>query len=138
MDRKSIIILVVCFLLLFSWPLLVNKVFPPKRIPPGSTNAPVSSLSVPNPPGTTSISTSAPPQLESQPVAPLITDTNQPEQLLELTNNSVHYTFSSYGGGLKLVELLARECSWRDARYIHPESNSGSAGRSSPPGRRHL
>ena len=52
MDRKSIIILVACFLLLFSWPLLVNKVFPPKPLPPGATNATPRSLVGTNETGT--------------------------------------------------------------------------------------
>ena len=38
--------------------------------------------------------------------APPVFDTNMPEQLLVLTNNRARYTFTSRGGGLKLVELL--------------------------------
>jgi YidC/Oxa1 family membrane protein insertase len=33
-------------------------------------------------------------------------DTNAPEQTIVLTNNRVRYTFTSRGGGIKLVELL--------------------------------
>ncbi len=106
MDRKSIIVLVVCFLLLFSWPVLVNKIYPPRKLPPVPTNAPAATL----------IATSQPPALgTSAPVAtvvepprprPWLANTNEPERLLEATNGAAHYTFSSYGGGLKLVELL--------------------------------
>lgn len=106
MDRKSITILVVCFLLLFSWPILVNKVFPPKPLPPGATNGPTRVVTG----GTNAPArgeTSMPPAtLESTaPVRPAA-NTNVQEQTLELTNSNAHYNFSSYGGGLKLVELL--------------------------------
>ncbi len=36
----------------------------------------------------------------------VVFDTNTPEQLIVLTNANVRYTFTSRGGGLKLVELL--------------------------------
>src|SRR5262245_19096801 len=101
MDRKSVIILIACFLLLFSWPLLVNKVYPPKPLPSGSTNAPTPSLS------TNNISNAQPPVTPEATSVPKSTlNTSVPEQLRELTNADAHYTFSSYVGGLKLVELL--------------------------------
>jgi len=103
MDRKSLIILVVCFLLLFSWPLLVNKVFPPKPLPPGLTNPPTSSLALTN---RGSTSTAASPWLETAVISRASLNTNVPEQLLEVTNADTRYTFTSYGGGLKLIELL--------------------------------
>ena len=37
---------------------------------------------------------------------PVVFDTNQPEQILVLTNGRSRYTFTSRGGGLKQVELL--------------------------------
>jgi YidC/Oxa1 family membrane protein insertase len=91
---------------LFSWPLLVNKIFPPKPLPPGMTNAPVTSVAGTNPPAPTTISTAAPPILEAPTTRVVVANTNEPEQLLEVTNANAHYTFSSYGGGLKLVELV--------------------------------
>ena len=36
----------------------------------------------------------------------LVANTNLPEELVEVTNANAHYTFTSHGGGLKLVELL--------------------------------
>ena len=49
MDRKSIIILVVCFILLMLWyPLVVNKLYPPKPLPPGATNAPAALMATTN------------------------------------------------------------------------------------------
>jgi YidC/Oxa1 family membrane protein insertase len=40
------------------------------------------------------------------PATPVIFDTNAPEQTLVLTNDQARFTFTSRGGGLKLVELL--------------------------------
>src|SRR3974390_2118290 len=103
MDRKSIIVLVACFLLLFSWPLLVNKIYPPKPLPPGHTNA----LTTPQL-TTNRIGTSAPTAavLETTTTPRSTINTTFTEQVLEITNVDAHYTFTSYGGGLKIVELL--------------------------------
>jgi YidC/Oxa1 family membrane protein insertase len=104
MDRKSIIVLAVCFLLLFSWPLLVNKVFPPKPLPPGFTNVPPANLAANG--RTTSTSAPSPSTLEASTTPRLAISTNEPEEILEVTNANAHYTFTSHGGGLKLIELL--------------------------------
>src|SRR5689334_10137597 len=103
MDRKSIIVLVACFLLLFSWPLLVNKIYPPRPLPPGQTNAATTPLLTTNRTGT-----SSPPAAVLQPAAtPKSTiNTSIPEEQMEITNSDAHYTFTSYGGGLKTIELL--------------------------------
>jgi YidC/Oxa1 family membrane protein insertase len=104
MDRKSIILLIICFLLMISWPVLVNKIYPPKPLPPGATNGPSAALSFTNQAGT---SAPAPPILEAATAPPpTVTSTNEREQLVEITNVNAHYTFSSYGGGLKMIELL--------------------------------
>jgi YidC/Oxa1 family membrane protein insertase len=108
MDRKSITILVVCFILLMLWyPLVVNKLYPPKPLPPGWTNSPAS-LTASN-----ALTTSASTQPPNAPTPALLTpaprvaaNTNAPEELLEAANGNVRYTFTSRGGGLKLVELL--------------------------------
>lgn len=103
MDRKSIIVLVICFVLLLGWHSLVDRLYPPKPLPPGATNALAGGFSATNPPTT---ATSAPPTLEAAvPLAMPVTNTNVPEETLELTNGNAHYTFSSHGGGLKLIEL---------------------------------
>lgn len=105
MDRTSITVLVVCFVLLFSLPVLVNKVFPPKPVPPGATN--VATRVITNTAAQTATGTSREqPVLEAPALPRQAFDTNVPEQFLELTNANAHYTFTSRGGGLKVVELL--------------------------------
>jgi YidC/Oxa1 family membrane protein insertase len=105
MDRKSIIALVVCFIVLMLWyPLVVNKLYPPKPLPPGATNAPLASLPLTN---LSATSPAAPAALEEPLPAlkPLVT-VNVPEEFQVATNGNARYTFTSHGGGLKLVELI--------------------------------
>ena len=105
MDRKSIIALVVCFIVLMLWyPLVVNKLYPPKPLPPGTTNAPVAFLA------TTNQAAPAPPALapiEEPAAAPRpLASSSVPEELLEVANDNARYTFTSHGGGLKRIELI--------------------------------
>jgi YidC/Oxa1 family membrane protein insertase len=106
MDRKSIIALVVCFLVLMLWyPLVVNKLYPPKPLPPGVTNAAPGTLSATN---QSTLAPAPPPSLAEAPAtAPrAFFATNGPEKLEVVTNSNARYTFSSRGGGLKQIELL--------------------------------
>jgi len=104
MDRKSIIALVVCFLVLMLWYPLVNKIYPPKPLPPGATNAYSATLSSTNRGTSTQ---AAPAVAEEPPTAPKpVVTANVPEELLTVANDNARYTFTTHGGGLKLVELL--------------------------------
>jgi YidC/Oxa1 family membrane protein insertase len=104
MDRKSIIALVVCFIVLMCWYPLVNKIYPPKPLPPGVTNAYSTTLSSSNP----AASPQAAPAVAEEPstTPKLVVTANVPEELRVLTNSNARYTFTSHGGGLKLVELV--------------------------------
>ncbi|MDB6068209.1 MAG: Membrane protein insertase YidC [Pedosphaera sp.] len=113
MDRKSIFILVICFVLLMFWRQVVDKIYPPVKVPPhaastnqvpGSTNGlatGTNQLESPttgtNPAVVTGGSNAAPKFVVSWKV---------PEELLVVTNESARYTFTSRGGGLKEIELL--------------------------------
>ena len=151
MDRKSIIVLVVCFLVLMLWyPLVVNKLYPPKPLPPGATNAPAGSCSPP--PTRRRPPRAAPPVLEQPAPAPKpVVTTNVPEELLEVTNDNARYTFTSHGGGLKLVELLhypetvsARRKKGPQTNdrghveHVHARADAGAAGRRGGARRRHF
>jgi YidC/Oxa1 family membrane protein insertase len=104
MDRKSIIILVITFILLMAWyPLIVKRLYPPQPLPPSTnTVAGISTSTNPPPSMTAAPSTVVAPA----PLPSIVANTNVAEELLEATNDNAHYTFSSYGGGLKTVELL--------------------------------
>jgi len=108
MDRKAIIVLVVSFILLVLWFPLVNKLYPPA--PYTGTNL-VDTASATNSqgvvpavpvPGATNLNDRTP----GQPVLPAtVEEPAGPEQTLVLENEQARYTFTSHGGGLKLVEL---------------------------------
>ncbi|HWF17853.1 MAG TPA: membrane protein insertase YidC [Verrucomicrobiae bacterium] len=103
MDRKSIIILVLCGVLIVFWPALMRRLYPPAPVSTNqvaavtgtnttytnnATNAIVTSTSITNTSSTFVVNSSA------------------PEQLLVVTNTNARYTFTSRGGGLQLVELV--------------------------------
>src|SRR5206468_4042228 len=84
---------------------LVPKYWPPRPLPAAATNAPLTTLAATNQgPLTSAVS----PSRAEAPVIPPrpLPDTNVPEELLVLTNDNARYTFTSHGGGLKLIELV--------------------------------
>ncbi|HWQ90031.1 MAG TPA: membrane protein insertase YidC, partial [Clostridia bacterium] len=108
MDRKSIAILVVCFILLMLWFPLVNRIFPPKPLAPGATNATSVTVTGTNQAApveqpSASTDTAFAPAVPAIPT--LVANTNAPEQTVVLTNNHGRFTFTSHGGGVKLIEL---------------------------------
>jgi YidC/Oxa1 family membrane protein insertase len=104
MDRQSTVVIVVCMLLIGLWYfVLVPKLYPPGPLPPASTNAP--GLAEP-PAGPGPASPAVPTPVEApSPALALVLNTNEPERLVQVGNANARYTFTSYGGGLKLVEL---------------------------------
>jgi YidC/Oxa1 family membrane protein insertase len=105
MDRKTIIILVLSVGLLMAWGPLINHLYPPKPLTgtsrSGATNQPgtnAAALEVgPTNPVTVAPAVVGPPTDFVRP------STKEVEVLLE--NDYARYTFTSHGGGLKLVEL---------------------------------
>jgi len=107
MDRKTIIILVACFGLFLLMPQLAKRIYPDKPAPPQPTNV-VSQTATGAAPTVTT--TGAPPIASLAPLTtPLPVPPAAPERagdLIELTNENAHYTFTPNGGGLKLIELV--------------------------------
>ena len=98
MDRKSIIVLSVCFVLFVLWAQLTPRFYPPKMI--SRTNTIASATNVAASPNTAT-------SLEAANQAPWIAPkSGAPEELVVVANDLARYTFTSHGGGLKLVELL--------------------------------
>ncbi len=101
MDRKSVIILLVSFLLIIGWFKIVEIVYPPPPPRPvvRGTNAVTHA--------TNQAGTNVAP-VQPAPAAPGSTQWIAPqaeEQLLTLETPDVRYTFTTHGGGLKLAEL---------------------------------
>ncbi len=110
MDRKTILILVACFGLMLLWPSLVDRIYPPPKKAPRPTNLVTqaelaNAASLTNPPGATNRPASVPViAAPSSPVAAWVRPV-EPEELMTLETEDARYTFTSYGGGLKTVEL---------------------------------
>lgn len=106
MDRKSIIILLISVALMMVWHPLTNYLYPPKPVPQTNrVSSATNSAAVTNIGGVTSslsAATNLPPS-----TAPAATNAPVvgPEETLVVENAEARYTFSSHGGGIKLIEL---------------------------------
>jgi YidC/Oxa1 family membrane protein insertase len=123
MDRTSIIIIVVCFILIGLWSFVLMPKFYPSRPLPHGTNATVTGVT-----GTNQSATATNPNsavlAESPTNAPRVTiNTNIAEDLIVVTNENARYTFTSHGGGLKLVELVKYPETVSRKRQMRPETN---------------
>jgi YidC/Oxa1 family membrane protein insertase len=107
MDRKSILVLSLSFLVLMLWYPLMYRLYPPKPMQRNTNQlAQATNLSaarITNPPSSTSVSSNAPPRLSAAP--PAWTKPEASEQVLVWENDLARYTFTSHGGGIKLIEL---------------------------------
>src|SRR6478672_267674 len=101
MDRTSIIVIIVCVIVLITWTKLANKIYPPKPLPPAATNVQTAPISGTNAPAATPA-----PGTAAMPVP--LANTNVAEQTEIVATPEARYTFSSYGGGIKLVELQVK------------------------------
>jgi YidC/Oxa1 family membrane protein insertase len=104
MDRKSTIVLLISFVLILSWSKLVQHFYPPVPVTIGTNGVAGAAhqFGTNRPPPAADSSPVVPPVLSAAPafVAP------QAAEVFEvLENENARYTFSSHGGGLKLVEL---------------------------------
>ena len=103
MDRKSIIIVVISFLLLMLWFPLTNFLWPPKPAPQ-TTNQVALQTNIPAT-QTQAVSTvTNQPVVPATPTAPLVT-AQGPEELLEVETTEARFIFTTHGGGLKTIEL---------------------------------
>lgn len=103
MDRKSIIILVLCAGLFVLWLKIVNKMYPPIPVTI-STNQVITATNT-LAPGSNSVA--QPGSVSPSATVPaFLVQTNIPEQLLVVSNENARYVFTSRGGGLKEIQLL--------------------------------
>ena len=106
MDKTGIIVISICVLLLGWWFVEQNKIAQQRAQYEAAHPVAVAAA------GTNS--TPVPTVADTAPAPVMVFDTNAPEQTLVLTNGQPHtkakdwarYTFTSRGGGLKLIELL--------------------------------
>jgi YidC/Oxa1 family membrane protein insertase len=102
MDRTGIIVVTLCAILLGVWFVKQNQIAQ-QQARYAATNQVAKAQS--QFAAANSNAVSLPSNVTATMASPLF-DTNTPETLLVLTNGRARYTFTSRGGGLKLVELL--------------------------------
>ncbi len=102
MDRTSIIILAICFVLLFSWTKVSQTLWPPAPRPPQATEQIEGESGSNAPPSTASVKAA-----ETTPAAAEVApaSTRGPEVLETLESEKAVYTFTSHGGGIKTIAL---------------------------------
>ena len=130
MDRKSLIVMAACGAAFLLWVYLTPRLYPPAPRPVASgTNATASGtnalLRPPAAPGTNTATAANPPKGFVQP------STDSPEETIVLSNALARMTFTSRGGGIKLVELLHHResvtCRSRKQGINRPVSLNGAA-----------
>jgi YidC/Oxa1 family membrane protein insertase len=111
MDRKSLAVIVACIAALILWQFVIVPKYMAKPLPPSVNNV-ITNGAVE---GTLTTGSNVHQQLpqstqtaasQANPALQLEINTNVQEQLVVITNENARYTFTSYGGGLKLVELV--------------------------------
>ena len=105
MDRKSIFVVTTCGILLVLWVFVITPKYLTKPLPPQPTNS-LAAVQASMGTNTVAGSNTAPAVTSTNPAPQLEITASAPEQLIVVTNENARYTFSSYGGGLKLVELI--------------------------------
>lgn len=124
MDRKTIIIVIICFGLMFFGSHLINKIFPPTPLPPSATNLMATAASpLTNQPATTATGTaSAVPAVSVTAPKPILNYAGA-EETISLGNDQARYTFTSYGGGLKTIQLLKYPETVSNSKKIPSDTN---------------
>ena len=109
MDRKALTVLAVSFLLIMGWFELVKHRYPPAPPEPESTNLVALATNVTGPNasagGTNRTPAPALPKLSAPTPGAVFVAPAAAEQLVVFETLDVRYTFTSHGGGVKLVEL---------------------------------
>lgn len=103
MDRKSILILAVTAALFVTWPILVNKIYPPIPVKHTNTVAIVTNRNVS--PATISAAGTNRIATATDVLAGTTTPPVGKEENITVENQWARYHFSSSGGGITLIEL---------------------------------
>jgi YidC/Oxa1 family membrane protein insertase len=128
MDRKSLLVLVVSFAILLVWFPLMNHIYAPKPGALGTNSIELATRQSTTNAGiitnVTTVSSSAPVALRpANPPLPALTHPAAEEQILTVENAQSRYLFTSFGGGLKSIELKAYPESVQSGRKANGRSN---------------
>jgi YidC/Oxa1 family membrane protein insertase len=107
MDRTGIIVVSLCVVLLIAWFVTEQKYASQMAQTPTGTNTLATAQTQTATAGSNAVFAAPTTATTTSAAIPTFSlDTNAPEQTIVLTNKHARYTFTSRGGGLKLVELL--------------------------------
>jgi YidC/Oxa1 family membrane protein insertase len=98
-DRKTLLVVLGCIVALFAWQALVNKLYPPRKKQP----KPLALTNVVTETVAEAATVAAP---VAQPIALEPSQPRPAEQIVVLSNNFVRVEVTSWGGGIRSVELL--------------------------------
>ena len=104
MEKKSIIIVVISFILLVLWFPLTNYLWPPTP-GPRTTNQLSFQTNVSSTQAVATVTNQAAAATPTPPVPVTLVNANAPEELLEIETDEARFVFTSHGGGLKIAEL---------------------------------
>ncbi len=103
MDKKTILVVLGCLIALIGWQALINQIYPPKPKAAKVSTAGATSNAVPQAPTESPAEKPVEPVKEAA-VAP--EEPRSPEQTITLSNEFVRMEFTTWGGGVRSVELL--------------------------------
>lgn len=114
MDRKSFAAIALCIGLIFLWQGVIVPRYFTSHQPPSAAKPPILDAIATNSPNAVSSTVAHPAAQSAEPVPSIGPDTapklsitaGTEEQLIYITNTDARYTFTSFGGGLKDVELF--------------------------------
>jgi YidC/Oxa1 family membrane protein insertase len=111
MDKKTILVVVCCLIAMMTAQRLINKIYPPKPKAPRPAAATVTNA--PTQPVETAKSAEKPVEAAKE----TMVEPEQPrpaEQIISLSNEFVRVDFTSWGGGVRSIELLKHKGSSND------------------------
>src|SRR6266404_3795892 len=104
MDRKTIMVVLGCLLALIGWQALINHIYLPKPKVAKVATAAATSNAVPQ-----QAATASPAEKPVEPARETAVASEEPrlpEQTVTLSNEFVRVEFTTWGGGVRSVELL--------------------------------
>src|ERR1039458_9522079 len=104
MDKKTILVVLGGLIALMGWKALINQIYPPKPKAAKAAAAVVTNNAVPQ-----EVPTESPAVKPVEPVKEAAAAPEEPrsaEQVVTLSNDFVRMEFTSWGGGVRSVELL--------------------------------
>jgi len=133
MDKRTIVIMVVCLLILVGGNYVANWIFPPipKRPTPATPTHAVSNV-VTTVAAATATATNEP--TVSSPAPSTTPAERPPEQIVALSNDYLRVEFTSWGGGIRKVELLRHKANGHGHVVLNADAPAPALGLTGLPG----